>query len=379
MVSRSASDPGPVVVCVDDDPQVLRAVRRLLRREPVTLRTTERPETALRWLGEGNVQLLITDLRMPGMDGFDLIRVVEERFPETASLILTGHPDLAEPEGGPKLLTKPWNDVELKETIRSMVTVDRAVAVVRGRVLVVTSDHRLRDLVRSAVSPEHFEIVMAEPGGPHPPVEVVLLDADTQRGPLQVDDPESILIVLTEHPVAEQVHAWYEAGVAQVVRKPVARTFLSAILTNCVRQARSRRLEAEAHALDAERRSGESWTRKARRWVLSRVMAPAGSRTGRVRSLLGLTSLAMLIGVLMGAAVNGIGSLAPAILSPGDPVAERLLRLASQDQAVRRWYLQQQLDVARDLNVETRRHYEESRRDLRWDPLRPVYPGDQRR
>src|SRR5579859_4288274 len=114
MVSRAASDSAvPVVVCLDDDPQVLNAVQRALRRESYQVLTTDRPDTALRWLVERGVQLLITDLRMPDMDGGDLIRVVQKRFPETASLILTGFPDQAPTDHPPRLITKPWDDEEL--------------------------------------------------------------------------------------------------------------------------------------------------------------------------------------------------------------------------------------------------------------------------
>ncbi|MBV8882231.1 MAG: response regulator [Planctomycetaceae bacterium] len=374
MVSRVVrSDVNPVVVCVDDDPQVLTAMKRLLRREPVDLRTTEKPEKALQWLGEGGVRLLITDLRMPDMDGNDLIRVVEERFPETQSLILTGYPGQRSP-GKPRLLTKPWDDAELKDIIRELVQPMRPdgpdLGTRRGRVLILGADERLR----AGLSRETFEFVGGRGGAA--PAEVVLLDADSMAGPLQIDTPGAVIVVLATNPRPDEIGAWYAAGVGQVLRKPVSPTALGAILRGCVLQARARADEAEARNRKQERLAAEDWTKRARRWVKGRALAPSGSETGRRRGALSLTGIGLLIGILLALFFKGVDSIPSFYLGGAgpDPFSERLLRLSSQDQSLRRWYMQQQLELGRQMNEDTRRYYEDQGRARRWSWDRPAYP-----
>lgn len=371
MVSRIV--PAPVVVCVDDDPQVLTAVKRLLRREPVELKTTARAETALRWLGEGNVGLLITDLRMPGMDGGELIRVVEERFPGTPSLILTGYPDLAPEAPHPRMISKPWDDAELKDAIRSAIRPGEP-AGIRGRLVVVGSDERLRMQVLNAVSRQSFEGTGVAPGVPRPPAEVVVIDADAHPGPIGGDAGGAIVLVLADRPAPAEIREWYDAGVAQVVRKPVAPPLLRALLTNCVRLARVKRLEAEERALKDDSRAEEAWAKRARRWVLAKTLAPSTSRTGRLRAQVGLATVALAIGVLLAALWSVVSSPGPIVLPGGDGTVDRLWRMSARDHELRRWYLEQQLQQGRDLNDEVRRHYEALRREARWEPVRPVYP-----
>jgi DNA-binding NtrC family response regulator len=107
------------VICVDDDPMVLAALRRALRHEPYEVRTTQDPAQALRWLEDETPSFLVTDLRMPGMSGEDLIREVRRRHPRTGQLLLTAYPEIASAllrEGG-DVMAKPWNDDGLRSRL----------------------------------------------------------------------------------------------------------------------------------------------------------------------------------------------------------------------------------------------------------------------
>jgi DNA-binding response OmpR family regulator len=123
---RHLWDRGPVVLCVDDDPGILNAVRRSLRDEPWDVITAFSPEEALGWLGAIPIHLVISDQRMPGMTGTQLLEVVRQRFPGTARLFLSGFPT---PEairrgleaGGAGVLSKPWNDEVFRSTIRRLL------------------------------------------------------------------------------------------------------------------------------------------------------------------------------------------------------------------------------------------------------------------
>jgi response regulator RpfG family c-di-GMP phosphodiesterase len=120
-----ASGP-PLVVCVDDEPQILSALARLLRAEPYEFRTTVDPEEALEWVRTQEVAVLIADYRMPGMSGTTLLQIVKATSPRTERLMLTGYPGetlviVAGETGLMHLVGKPWDDQVLKGKIRSLL------------------------------------------------------------------------------------------------------------------------------------------------------------------------------------------------------------------------------------------------------------------
>jgi response regulator RpfG family c-di-GMP phosphodiesterase len=115
-----------VVVCVDDEPAILSALRRSLRSEPYELLTTESPQSALKWVWTRDVSLVITDQRMPGMEGTELLEEVVRRSPSTARIILTAYP--GDTITKPRLrswtecmISKPWDNIMLRKTIRQML------------------------------------------------------------------------------------------------------------------------------------------------------------------------------------------------------------------------------------------------------------------
>jgi CheY-like chemotaxis protein len=65
----------PLLVCVDDDPEILRSLRRVFRSEPWEVLTTEHPAEVLQWICDRKVDLIIADQRMPDMNGSDLLEV----------------------------------------------------------------------------------------------------------------------------------------------------------------------------------------------------------------------------------------------------------------------------------------------------------------
>jgi signal transduction histidine kinase/CheY-like chemotaxis protein len=116
-----------VVVCVDDDPSILTALRRALRGEPYDLRTVQKPEEALDLVAGGKVSLLLSDHRMPGMTGADLMREVRERSPGTVRVVLTAYPGSPTIGHGLEsgidwLISKPWNDEALRLTLRQLLS-----------------------------------------------------------------------------------------------------------------------------------------------------------------------------------------------------------------------------------------------------------------
>jgi PAS domain S-box-containing protein len=114
------------VVVVDDQPETLASLRRLLRDEPFQLVTFDSASEALAWIASNPVHLILTDERMPDMRGTDLLEQVREKSPETLRVILTGYPGSSTVQHGLSqvvdwLISKPWNNDALRLTIRQLL------------------------------------------------------------------------------------------------------------------------------------------------------------------------------------------------------------------------------------------------------------------
>lgn len=112
------------VLLVDDEVNVLRALQRVLRREPYRLLVAEGGAEALAILQSETIHLIITDQRMPGMSGTEFLQEAMALCPDTIRIILSGYAEMsvlveAINQGQVyRLLGKPWDDEELKAVIR---------------------------------------------------------------------------------------------------------------------------------------------------------------------------------------------------------------------------------------------------------------------
>lgn len=84
----------PRVLLVDDEPGVLNALARLFRRTGAEVRTAPSAEVALSLLDEFAPDVVVSDHRMAGMTGVELLRVVGARFPATRRVLLSGYVDI---------------------------------------------------------------------------------------------------------------------------------------------------------------------------------------------------------------------------------------------------------------------------------------------
>lgn len=78
------------VLFVDDEPEVTRSLRATLRRAPFEVVTCNGSEEALALLDEEDIAVVVSDERMPGMSGSELLTVVRQRHPDVMRIILTG-------------------------------------------------------------------------------------------------------------------------------------------------------------------------------------------------------------------------------------------------------------------------------------------------
>ena len=114
----------PRLLVVDDEERILSALRRTLRREGYEIVTAESPQEALRLLDAEPVDAILSDQRMPGMTGMQLLALAAERRPQAARLLLTGWTEsIPEAELDQlqirALIPKPWDDVTLKQALRA--------------------------------------------------------------------------------------------------------------------------------------------------------------------------------------------------------------------------------------------------------------------
>jgi response regulator RpfG family c-di-GMP phosphodiesterase len=117
--------PGPAVVLfVDDEPSILSALRRLFRPQGYTILTAESGAAGLAALEQQPVDLVVSDMRMPVMDGAQFLEQVRSRWPEVMRILLTGYADvtstIAAINRGEifRYIAKPWNDEEIILTVR---------------------------------------------------------------------------------------------------------------------------------------------------------------------------------------------------------------------------------------------------------------------
>lgn len=112
------------VLFVDDEPNILRAIQRVLRNERMTVLTAASAEEALNILAHTEAHAVVSDQDMPGTSGVELLARVRDHHPAIVRMMLTGYTamDVAVEAINRgeifRLITKPWNDEELKTILR---------------------------------------------------------------------------------------------------------------------------------------------------------------------------------------------------------------------------------------------------------------------
>ena len=116
--------PSETLLLVDDEAGVLNSLKRLLRREGYRILTTTDPNEGLQMLAGNDVQVIISDQRMPQMSGTEFLNRVKDLHPDTIRMVLSGYTDLqsitdAINKGAIwRFLTKPWDDEALRKLVR---------------------------------------------------------------------------------------------------------------------------------------------------------------------------------------------------------------------------------------------------------------------
>jgi DNA-binding NtrC family response regulator len=128
------------LLCVDDEQLVLSALTRLFRADCDVV-TASSGEEALRLLRNNDFHVVISDQRMPGMKGVDLLRQIKDIAPQTMRILLTGYSDLGaivdSVNDGEvfRYITKPWKNDALRYTVSlaAKASIDSALDVHQAR------------------------------------------------------------------------------------------------------------------------------------------------------------------------------------------------------------------------------------------------------
>jgi PAS domain S-box-containing protein len=122
MIERSAPV-GSRVLVADDEPRVLDTFTRNLTRSGYTVLTAKDGEQALQTYERELPDIVVLDVRMPSLDGFDVLRSIRERDPEAEVILITGHGDMdtaisALRAGASDFVPKPVQQDVLEATLR---------------------------------------------------------------------------------------------------------------------------------------------------------------------------------------------------------------------------------------------------------------------
>jgi len=117
-----------IVLFVDDEEQILKSLKRGLVNEPYKTLFANSGKEALEILEKEEVHVLVTDMRMPGMTGLELLKIVREKYPGIIRMVLSGYTQVttlltAINQGEIfKYITKPWKlDEEFIPAVREAI------------------------------------------------------------------------------------------------------------------------------------------------------------------------------------------------------------------------------------------------------------------
>jgi two-component system response regulator HydG len=137
----------PTLLVADDDPAVRESLERILKREGYQVIAASDGQAGLERLKEGGVDLVLADLKMPGLSGLDLLRAAKTVAPDVDVIMLTAFGTVEEAvqamkDGAYDFLTKPFQRAQLIRLIRKAL--ERRALIAENRAL----QQRLEDLLR---------------------------------------------------------------------------------------------------------------------------------------------------------------------------------------------------------------------------------------
>jgi len=108
----------PIALFVDDEVEYIETLKKRMDKRGVAVSIVTSGEDALEWIGQHTVDVIVLDVKMPGMDGIQTLREIKKIKPQVEVIMLTGHANLEAASEGMALgafdyLMKPFNIDEL--------------------------------------------------------------------------------------------------------------------------------------------------------------------------------------------------------------------------------------------------------------------------
>ncbi|MFH1764996.1 MAG: response regulator [Gemmatimonadota bacterium] len=260
------------VLMVDDEREFLQAVEPGLVRRGFDVVTAESVHRALELLSDRIFDVVVLDVKMPGIDGVDTFREIKRVAPELPVILLTGHGNIQQAfdtsrEGVHEYLTKPCEVERLAQVLREAVERSAPPPPVRGveedEVLLILVDDD-QEFVRSiTLGLERRGIrVSAVPDGAQALervrdqrfdvalVDMVMpgIDGLTLMARLMEEDPQLQVIILTGNPRVGDVRRGLKEGAFDYLTKPQK----VEDLVRVIRSARKRKEELEEEGRQAD-------------------------------------------------------------------------------------------------------------------------------
>jgi two-component system, NtrC family, response regulator HydG len=262
------------LLMVDDERDFLQAVEPGLARRGFDVTLAESGMRALQLAAEGVFDVVVLDVKMPGIDGVDTFRELQKRHPDLPVILLTGQGDLTQAyetarEGVFEYLTKPCDVEKLAHSIRAAASRDRGSTVVLPapaeviRLLLVDDDLEFVRSVTRALERRGMEVTEALDGAQALEkvsersfdvalVDVIMpgMDGLTLLERLKEADPFMEVVMLTGNPQVGDARQGLREGAFEYLPKPQPLEDLA----NVIRAAWARRRAWEE---EARRSAGE--------------------------------------------------------------------------------------------------------------------------
>lgn len=128
---RSSHEGPPKILLMEDELNVARGLRMVLTEEGYDVDVASTGQSALDQFHQKTFDLLVADLRLPDIDGMEVIKHVKEEKPETEVVVITGFPSVATAVAAMKIgafdyLPKPFTEEELKAVVESALNREEA-------------------------------------------------------------------------------------------------------------------------------------------------------------------------------------------------------------------------------------------------------------
>ena len=298
------------VLFVDDEPRILSTMRMLFRGKHELFFADSGPQ-ALELLKNQPVDVIVSDQRMPGMTGIQLLRAARELNPSAMRILLTGYSDLNAIIGSInegeifRFVNKPWSNEDLTTTVARAVTAARAsmaaaqngdaaptaattaTAAAAPGVLVLDDDPTVPTQIQAILGPEFrvFGATTMEQAVhllEHDRIGVVISDTRLQDHPvvsligtLKQHHPELVSMILTERADAGAAIDLINQGqIYRFITKPLHDSQCKIAVTSSLRQHHRLAQNPELHKRYEVERTPEP-----------QVTSPVASLLSRVRSL----------------------------------------------------------------------------------------------